>query len=46
MATKVGDDHQNVVMDRDAGCGPLECCEGLRGRPGTIKVLLWLPRLV
>ena len=42
----LGDDHQNVVMDREAGCGPLECCEGLRGRPGTIKVLLWLPRLV
>ena len=32
-------------MDREAGCGPLECCEGLRGGPGTIKVLLWLPRL-
>ena len=42
----LGDDHQNVVMDREAGCGPLECCGGLRGRPGTIKVLLWLPRLV
>ena len=42
----LGDVHHNVVMDREAGCGPLECCEGLKGRPGTIKVLLWLPRLV
>ena len=40
------DDHQNVVMDREAGCGPLEFCEGLKGRPRTIKVLLWLHRLV
>ena len=42
----LGDDQQNVVMDREASCGPLECYESLRGGPGTIKVLLWLPRLV